>query len=170
MRTLLACLPLLAVAFVAAPTGVACSTTSSPTYQAHDDCSRSIAQYCSSAKCTLDYATAKQQAQACAPNTTLSYSFAEHCGGFNVLTQTNVDVGTAAYYDATNGNLVAIVDYSANFGGSRSCVAANAASFTPPDCATVALPCDPVSSGGSGEGGADGGAESDGSLDASSHD
>jgi hypothetical protein len=60
-----------------------------------------------------------------------------------VLMTSGVDTGTSAYYSVADGKLVALVDYSANFGGSRSCVASNAAIFTPPDCALVELPCSP---------------------------
>lgn len=165
MRTLHACLAALAVASAAPLAAFGCSTSSSPTFQAHDDCPRSLAQYCGSAKCTLDWATAREEAVACAPNTSTTHFFAEGCEGFNVLTTTNEDVGTHFYYGASDGKLVAIVDFSANFGGSESCVAANAARFTPPSCPLVKLPCQ--TDGGDGGDGSDG---SDGSPDASSHD
>jgi hypothetical protein len=99
-----------------------CSTTADPQFQAYDDCPKSIAQYCSgsnSAACTQDYATAKQQASVCIPNNSGSHFFAESCSGFNVLTDTNVDVGTTAYYSVADGKLVALVDYQ---GGRRSAI------------------------------------------------
>jgi len=145
--------------------------------QVHDDCPRSIAQYCASAAgnpvvaCATDYATAKKAAGTCNPNVIDSHYFAESCNGFNVITNSGVDTGTSFYYNVDDGKLFAIVDYSANFGGSRSCVAANAARFTPQGCPLVMVPCDSATDGGvfGDAGGGEAGA-ADGAADASSHD
>jgi hypothetical protein len=154
----------------------ACSTTTGPEAQVHDDCPRSIAQYCAagsgnaSSACAADYATARRAAGVCNPNETNSHYFAESCGGFDVLTDTGDDTGTSFYYGVGDGKLVAVVATSANFGGSRSCVAANAARFTPPDCPLVMVPCDSTSDGGIIGDGGGGGGGGGGAADASSHD
>jgi len=50
------------------------------------------------------------------------------------------DGGVRFYYDGTSGMLVAIVDESANFGGSSQCVG-GPATFTSPSCQPLVAFC-----------------------------
>ncbi len=56
------------------------------------------------------------------------------CGSYDVAVTMGVDTGQVRYFDASTGGLVAIVDDSANFGGSRRCVAGAGSTFVEPDC------------------------------------
>ena len=141
----------LPLAFVASALffGVGACGESSTSFQAHDDCPQSIDQYCAqpNATCPLDWSTAKLSGERCIAQGP-AVSVAESCSGFNAITLGGDDTSTTSFYNADDGKLVAVVDESANFGGSRRCAASVFPSFTPPACATRALPCDPQSDAG----------------------
>jgi hypothetical protein len=59
--------------------------------------------------------------------------FVTSCGGFDELILEGIDFSVTRYYDPTSEQLVAIVEYSANFGGSTSCVA-GPPGFVAPSC------------------------------------
>ena len=130
---------------------------SSPSFQAHDECAQSIDQYCaqSPATCSRDWSTAKVGGERCIEQGP-SVSVAENCGGFNAITLGGDDTSTTSFFNAGDGKLVAVVDESANFGGSRRCAASVFPSFTPPACATHSLPCVPKSDAGDSLDGATG--------------
>ncbi len=56
------------------------------------------------------------------------------CGSYDVALTMGVDTGEVRYFDASTGWLVAVVDSSANGGGSRRCVAGTGATFVEPEC------------------------------------
>ena len=131
---------------------------SSPSFQANDDCPQSIDQYCAQthATCPRDWSTAKLEGERCIEGG-LSVSVAENCGKFNAITFFGEDTSTTSFFNADDGKLVAVVDASVNFGGSRRCAASVFPSFTPPACATRSLPCVPKSDAGASLDGATGG-------------
>jgi hypothetical protein len=55
------------------------------------------------------------------------------CGGFDELILSGIDFSVTRYYDPASEQLVAIVEYSANFGGSTSCLA-GPPGFVAPSC------------------------------------
>jgi hypothetical protein len=69
----------------------------------------------------------------------LSHTLAKGCGGFDALYNTGTDVGSIEYFDSATGKLVAIADYSANFGGSVQCIA-GPAGLVAPSCPSIGSP------------------------------
>jgi hypothetical protein len=63
----------------------------------------------------------------------LFHSLAKGCGSFDAFYNSGTDMGSIEYFDSATGKLVAIADYSGNFGGSEQCIA-GPPSFIVPSC------------------------------------
>jgi hypothetical protein len=141
-RALLALLPALAIAACssngASGTDAAADTNTPPPPPAPDgasdtgglpSCPQTIADYCAQhpgsppgtfgIHCAMTLAAAESDPYFCS---LVAHVTESACGSYTDILQMGVDTGYHYYYDA-NGALLAIVAYSANFGGSTNCVA-----------------------------------------------
>jgi hypothetical protein len=109
----------LAIALLIALLG--CGSGGGPTLP----CNTSITSYCTQNNCTYP----PQPAFGCA-HTHVDMN----CGPYISVTDMGVDTGSISYYDRSTGALVAVTDYSANFGGHTTCVAGPSGGFVVPQC------------------------------------
>jgi hypothetical protein len=104
-------------------------------------CTESVALFCVDHACVKSWGNVATQSCATIGGRLIRMS-PMPCDGFDVLVSSGTDTGTSYYYESASGNLVAVVDYSANT-GSNYCVA-GPASFAPPECSLsfTSLTCD----------------------------
>ena len=62
-----------------------------------------------------------------------------NCGGYIAVNDHGVDFGTVSYYDRKTGQLVAVVSFNANGGGSMFCDAGPTDGFVPPQCSGTSM-------------------------------
>ncbi len=108
-------------------------------------CTESLRAYCSGDASGLDVelcGPTLSAALAAACSSAWKPYLAKGCAGFDVLTFTGIDSSWAAYFDSVTGNPIAVVDRTANFGGTEQCVA-GPPSFVAPVCplGSTALGC-----------------------------
>jgi hypothetical protein len=107
----------------------ACSSSSSAGFS---PCTKDVASACATDTC---YATVAD-----IPTCSGRDLLRGRCGAYDVLVFAGTDTGRKAYYDIASGKLVATSDYSANFGGSETCVG-GPSSFEPPaTCPLTQIP------------------------------
>ena len=56
------------------------------------------------------------------------------CGPYEAAIWNGIDIDTTAYYDRASGNIVAVTQYNANFGGHSSCLGGPMSGFVEPVC------------------------------------
>jgi hypothetical protein len=95
-------------------------------------CAQSIADACAGGKPECRWSFYENPTQFECGRTRLA-----RCGPYDVATTFGVDSGTVAYFDASTGALAAVVDETANFGGSRACAAGPSGGFVEPDCSAT---------------------------------
>ncbi len=141
MRRFRASLTWAVLALGTAPESAACGGTA-PSGEARDadglTCSSSVDDRCEHVACFRTRAAAVDAASSPAPSYCPAVSIAA-CGAYDVLAWNNVDTSEWDYYDATTGDLVAVVTQGPF--GDASCVA-GPADFVQPTCASpTVFPC-----------------------------
>jgi hypothetical protein len=122
-------------------------------------CTQPLANYCGGSikgvlgdMCDPDLATAIARVE-CATGFT-THRLAKGCGALDALYYTGTDIGSIEYFDSATGKLVAIADYSANFGGSEQCIG-GPADFVVPSCPGLPRDITCPDAGDAGDGGRD---------------
>ncbi len=116
--------------------------------EADSACASPLAAFCASPPpgetCVPSLLPAYLEAACAGGNRSL---FVMGCGGFDELILNGIDFSVTRYYDPTSEQLVAIVEYSANFGGSTSCLA-GPPGFVAPSCpGAMSQPACPIFDG-----------------------
>jgi hypothetical protein len=143
----------LAVFFLMAGAGCG-SGSNSDSKSSHLACTRSVAEFCSylhGAGCPLTWDDVQNGQAGCfAPSAYLEPDsrVVADCGGYRKLISVATDVSMTFYYDATSGQLVAIVGTTAVGSIQRECSGGPAEGFTLPTCppldgGPVKLDCGP---------------------------
>ena len=104
-------------------------------------CQKTVDTYCGDTGTRGVGCNYAKSVQACAGVFGESYA---PCGQYDVLAEHGVDTGSRSYYDHATGNLVAVIDWSANGGGSTECVAGPASGFVEPTSCGPYTDCTPT--------------------------
>lgn len=128
-----------AVVFLVAGSGCGSETKSSQL-----TCTRSVAEFCAalpaSVRCPLTWDDVENGQGACfgAGDGLVPNGYVDpNCGAYRVFKSVATDVGASFYYDATSGQLVAIVSFAAVGSVQADCSGGPPEGFTIPTCAPV---------------------------------